>query len=622
MKKIGKVELRNEFIMAPVKTGYGKSNGEVTQAHLAWYDRHSKHVGAIILEPFYLDSKIREIPTQISIASDSDIENLKKLADVVHSNGSKAIVHLNHAGRLANPKMPDNIYVSSSDVVCPSYGTHPKPLTKEEIKGIVKLYGDAAVRAEKANYDAIELQFGHGYLIAQFLSPSVNKREDEYGGSFENRVRFGLEIVEELKERTSLPIIIRISGSEMIEGGWSIDDTLKLIKLLDEKGVAAFHVSAGTLCQTPAWYYQHMFVPKKKTWEFAKEVKENTSLPVIAVGKITSFEDIEEIKKSNSADFIALGRALVADPDFVGKYLKEIAGPVRPCLGCLDGCVFGVKGGKGIMCVSNPEVKIIDLAPVEKAEKVKNFAVVGAGLTGMQAALTLKERGHNVTIFEKGDIGGQFNLAHLPPHKESLQKLISYLTEMTKDMITKKEVKAEDLIGKYDEVILATGSSPIAPPFPCTMEYRWADILTETNISNKNIVIVGGGMIGIETAHWLAEKNNNVTVIEMLSDVARDMNAITKKLTLTAIEKSGKVKIMTDTMVTKAENGIVYYKKGDIEGKIENVDILVVTIGLRSNRAFADELEGKITYHLLGDAHKVGTALSNLQHAYDMCKHL
>jgi len=341
------LELKNMFILAPIKTGYGDGSGKVTDRHIAFYKRRCKYLGAVIPEPFYLDKGLREIPTQLGIDNDDKIEELQKLVASIHESGTKVIAHLNHPGRMASPNIPGNHFISSTDRPCENGGATPKRMDKKDMEQVTSLFAKAALRAKKANFDIIELQFGHGYLLAQFLSPFVNDRTDEYGGSFENRIRFPLEVLRVVKESVDLPIIARISADEMVPGGIRLPEMMAFSKILEENGVEAIHVSAGTVCSTPPWYFQHMFVPKGKTWEMAGKIKEEITIPVIFVGQINMIEDIEKLRAEFPADYIAVGRALIADPDFIGKYQGEVKGVIRPCLACAEGCLGGVRSGAG-----------------------------------------------------------------------------------------------------------------------------------------------------------------------------------------------------------------------------------------------------------------------------------
>jgi len=623
--KLGKIELRNNFIMSAVKTGYGNSEGNITDRHLAFWEKRSKHVGAVIFEPFYIDKKVRELPTQIGIDSDAKIEGHKQLVETVHKNGSKAVAHINHPGRMANPKLPGNIYLSASEIQCPNGGQKPNAMTLEEITSVQQQFIDAAVRAEKAGYDLIELQFGLGYLISQFLSPNTNKRNDEYGGSFTKRMRFGLEILRGMNKVVELPIIIRISGDEKAKGGMTLENSVEIVKVLEKEKVAAIHVTSGNICLSPPWYYQHHFIPKGETWNMAKKIKENTSLPVIAVGQITEPEDVDKIMEEHAADFIALGRTLIADPDFVGKYLNLVKGRIRPCSSCLTGCLGRIKIGKGLQCEINPEVGR-ELEPITEAAVKKNFAVVGGGLAGMEAAITLKNRGHNVTLYEKDKLGGQFNLAPLPSQKGSLQKQIDYLKDELENVnVLNKEVTEKDLIGKYDEIIIATGSKPFVPSIPGLKEYNWAEILYEFNLpKNKNVVIIGGGLIGVEVANTLLDYNNKVTIVEMLEDIGRDMEMVTRKLNLMKLNKHN-VPVYTNAQVTKIEGSTLYMiqtNETEKEITLEGIDIYVVTTGMKADKTLANTIKGKIPVHVIGDAEQVGDAVSAIQSAYFTCKEL
>ncbi len=622
--KIANIELRNNIIMAPVKTGYNNGNGEITDRHIAFWEKRANDVGAIIFEPFYLDRNVRELPTQIGLDNDEQIGGHKKLVKAVKSKGAKTIAHLNHPGRMANPKIPDNIFLSASDMKCPNYPKTPKTLTIDEIKNIQQKYVDAAIRAEQAGYDMLELQFGLGYLIAQFLSPDTNKREDKYGGGFENRIRFGLEILSEIKEKANLPLIARISGDEMHPMGMNISDAIETAKVLEKEGIAAIHVTAGNACLTPPWYYQHHFIPKGKNWEMAAKIKKEVNIPIITVGQINEFSDIDKINNDNLADFIALGRALIADPDFVGKYLNKSEEAFRPCSACLTGCLGRIKIGKGLQCEINPLVGK-ELEIFNMAEQSKNIAVIGGGLSGMEAALTLKKRGHKVTLFEKNKLGGQFNYAPMPSQKESLQKQIDFYKEELKSIeLIQKETTPEDIINKFDTAVIATGSEPFIPPINGLKDFYWAEILEKENIpKDKNVLVIGGGLIGVEIANTLVDYNNKVTIVELLSDIARDMEMISRKLNLMKLQKNN-IAVFTETKVTSVDGTTVNAEKVNSNEKIsfENIDIIVLATGMKSVHRIGDNLKDKMSVHFVGDANEVGDAVSAIQSAYNICKEL
>ena len=481
------LNLKNKFIFAPVKTGYSDKTGVVTEKHLEFYKSRSEFIGALTPEPLYLDKGLRELPTQMGIDSDDKIDGLIKLTNTIHQFNTKVIAHLNHPGRMANPKIQGNYFISSTDVACENGGANPKQMDADDIKQVVSLFADAAKRAEKAGFDIIELQFGHGYLAAQFISPKVNKRTDEYGGSFKNRIKFPLQILDAVKAVTHLPIIVRMSGDEMIPDGIKLDEMIELAKILKDKSVEAIHVSAGTVCSTPPWFFQHMFVPKGKTWELANKIKEAVDIPVIYVGQINEFKDVDKVLNEFKADFVAIGRPLLADPDFAGKYLGKVRGNLRPCLACSEGCLGGVKSGQGLQCLVNPRVGK-DIDTFEKAEKSKNISVIGGGLAGMEAALTLNKRGHNVTLFEKDKLGGQFRFAPLTPNKKSMETLIPfYIKELHDNNINViyKEATEQDIINIFDETVIATGSKPTELMIDGLENFYWAENIIRGKTTKK-----------------------------------------------------------------------------------------------------------------------------------------
>jgi 2,4-dienoyl-CoA reductase-like NADH-dependent reductase (Old Yellow Enzyme family)/thioredoxin reductase len=571
-----------------------------------------------------MDKGLRELPTQMGIDDDDKMKGLKKLVNLIHQSDTKAIVHLNHPGRMANPKIPGNYFISATDKPCENGGAAPKRMNREDMNKTVDLFIKAAKRAKRAGFDIIELQFGHGYLMAQFISPFVNDRSDEFGGNFENRIKFPLEILQSVSDTVNLPIIVRVSGDEMISNGIKLSEMVVLSKIFEKKGVQAIHVSAGTVCSTPPWFFQHMFTLKGKTWELAKKIKEEINIPVIFVGRVNSPEDIEKLKKEYSADYIAIGRALVSDPDFIGKYFTEVKGPIKPCLACVEGCLGGVKSGKGLQCLVNPEVGR-ETESFKLAKKLKKYAVVGGGLAGMQAAITLKKRGHEVGLYEKNTLGGQFNLAPLTPNKRSMARLIPYFTEelkYNKVNIIFKEAMRSDLISRYDGVILATGSKPVIPSIPGLGNYYWADILLEENLpQNKKVLIIGGGLIGVDIATALIPRNNKVTIVKRTTDFGEDMEMIAKKLSLKMMKEKGTI-FSDHTYIQKIEGSTVYAERSGKSIRFDDIDVLVVSTSMTSYNPLEKELKKKMPVYVIGDAKRVGNAQDAIRDGYETVKSL
>ncbi len=612
------LSLKNEFIMAPVKLGYSAGDGKVTEKHLTFYRRRREYPGAVALEPLYMDRGLREVPTQLGIDSDDKIEGLTALVSMIHETDTKVIAHLNHPGRMANPKIPGNYFVSSSPQACEAGGPQPKSLDKEEIKGVVKMFADSALRAEKCGFDIIELQFGHGYLISQFISQKVNSRTDEYGGSFENRIRLAIEVLDAVRGSSNLPVIARISGDEMIPDGIKLPEMIRFAETLREKGISALHVSAGTLCSSPPWFFQHMFVPKGKTWELAAKIKKEVNIPVIFVGKVNTKEDINRLKEEFGADYIAAGRALVADPDFFGKYEGKVKGEIRPCMECAQGCLGGVKKGKGLGCLVEPAAGAEKETDFPEEPGIKT-AVIGGGPAGLEAALRLAGRGHTVDLYEKEKLGGQFVMASKTPHKKTMEKLISFYKAGIKRNninVINREASAEDIKGKYDKVILATGSKPSVPPIEGLKDFRGADILLDKKLpEGKNILIIGGGLTGVDIATALAPLGNRITLVKRSTDFGGDMEMISKKLSLKMLKEAGVV-FSDYTHIKKVDGRTVSAERNGEDIIFEDIDIIIVSSGVKPYNPLEIELSEELPVYVIGDARIPGDAQDAIKDAY------
>ncbi len=617
--KIGNLNLKNRVVMAPVKTGYATSEGQVTEDLIQYYVNRAKGgVGLIVLESAYVDLSGKEIPRQLGIYDDSMVEGLRHLITPIQEDGSKVAVYINHAGRIANPMVTKLPLIAPSPIACPTIGVEPQGIPHEDIKKWQNTYVKAAVRAYEAGADALEIQFGHGYLIHQFFSPHTNKREDEYGGSFENRIRFGMEILDEIKKEigADFPIIVRISADEFVPGGWTLEDAIRLAKALEDKGVAAIDVSLGSSCESGAITLQTLGTQKGLAWEFASKIKEQVNIPVIAVGRINTPELAEEILVSGKADLVALGRPLVADPLFVEKATSGRSKEIRRCAACHQGCLDELRAGRRFGCNFNPSVGKEEEIEIQKAPQPgKKVFIIGAGPAGLEAAYTAAVRGHKVTIYDENEeLGGQLIAASMPPYKEELMGIVEYYKEVLPklgvEIKLNHRVTAEEVAKlEADAIIFATGGEPIILPIPGLKEYGYmtaAEVLKEGKETGQTVAIIGGGLIGMETADYLSEKGKKVMVIELLDEVARDMGVFEKNLLMKRL-KERDVEIYVKTKLKEVNKSLVT-ETPEGERKLPLPDTIVLSVGMRSNRTLYEEAKKLVPeekLYLIGDAKEV-----------------
>jgi 2,4-dienoyl-CoA reductase (NADPH2) len=623
---LGSAELANRLVMAPVKTGYGTPRGEATSRHEAYYRRRAEGgAGALIAEPLFIDPLGKEHPRQLGISEDYHVKGLKTLTRAIHDGGALAIAHLNHAGRAANPKATGQKPEAPSEISCPSTGAASVEMKNERIKMVIQEYAEASRRAMEAGFDALEIQFGLGYLIAQFLSPRTNMRKDKYGGSLENRYRFADEVLAQIHKAIGgkIPLIARISASEESENGLGLEDAIKLGMFLKEKQVDALHVVSGSACDSPPWYYQHMRLPQGKNLEWAGLIKKEVEIPVIVAGRLGNPEDIRNAIESGSVDAVALGRPLIADPDLPAKMKENRDDDIIQCGACLQGCLLKVKSGEGLGCIINPIVGR-ESEQYKDPEKIKKVVIIGGGPAGIQAAMTATERGHQVVVFEKDRLGGQFNLSFLPPGKEMMKRpLISIVRRAQKSSIDfrlSQEATADNISAEEpDLVIIATGAIPIMPQIAGMEDaLTGEDVLTDKKDVGKRVLIIGGGMVGLECAEFLAKKGHEVTVVELLEDIARDMEPITRKLTLRQL-KSSNVRILTDTKIVRIDRGTAFAEIDEKQQPLGTFDSVVMAVGTKSvNDLIVPLQERNIRVEVIGDAKKPGQIYDAVKDGFDI----
>lgn len=590
--KIGNIKLKNRIIMLPTVTNLS-NEGFVSEREVEYYKRRSKGVSLVIVGASYVNKLGKFFVNQIGIDDDDKIQGLRKLSEVIHQNGAQAAIQL----AMHNPKYK------------------PSDFTKEQIKGFVQDFVSGAIRAKKAGFDAVELHFAHGWFVNQFLSPDTNKRTDEYGGNFEGRTKFALDILRGVKKALpDMTVICRINGSDFTDEGFTIEESVRFAKLLEDHGADALDISGG-VSSTSEYHISPMGIGDKPLIGIAKRIKENVTIPVIAVDKLGNVYDWEKILEDGIADFIGIARGLIGDPDLVKKLIKGQE-DIRYCIHCNQACIAYIQKGLSVSCMINPEVGREKEFEV-KTDKPLNIAVIGGGPAGMSAAKYLAKKGHNVTLFEKENkLGGQLNVAKVPPYKQEIEKVIEYLENDLKKYNVKVHLNKKISLNEikempYDKIVIATGSKPAKINFDADIKLYTAIEVLEGNIpKGRDIAIIGGGLTGLETAEYLAEKKKNVTVLEMKEEVGEGIYPMVKKLLLNRL-KELKVAIITNALIKEISGGKLMYTSKDTY-KVVKVEDVVLAVGNLPDTEF-EELKNEDRYYFIGDCKTVASAVEAIR---------
>jgi 2,4-dienoyl-CoA reductase-like NADH-dependent reductase (Old Yellow Enzyme family)/thioredoxin reductase len=677
--KIGNCEIKNRIVMAPMLMGFGQLNGKATKQMMDYYEERAKGgTGLIITEITRIDDKTGAAAfKQLGISHDYQIKPLKQMADRIHSHGAKLFIELHHPGRqnlgllihtvpvsigcntvmpffenLMYKFVPLGVKLMQKDlvpkVVCPSaversYFANSKnrELKKSEIKKIINEFIAGAVRVKKADCDGVELHATHGYLIQQFLSPFTNRRTDEYGGSLENRMRFLIEIVEGIKRECGkdFPLIVRLSADECYDRigekgkGYSLSDGVEMAKILEKAGVDAIDVSSASYDTFNYWLEPTSF---ELGWRkhMAAAIKNAVSIPIIAANLIRTPEQAERQLEEGVQDFIALGRPQIADPYWANKAMEGRADDIKRCICCLY-CIESMQenafiGSHG-RCSVNPFVGK-ETFEFPKDGAGKTAVIIGAGVAGLMAAELMAKRGFKTVVLEKQSrVGGQMLLAAAPPHKEKLNWCVEdlYNAAVKSGVDFRMNTTADvDLVLSFNPyaVFIATGANALKPKNIKGSDrpnvFTSTDVLNGTaDIKNSKVAVIGSGMTGLETAEFLCEKGNNVTVVEMADEIApgtwmqhRDdilprLNAFDVKFytsyKLTAIHDDG---IHIESTKTREVKGV-------------EADYVVLALGSKSDKSIYEKLLTRTKrVFLIGDSDKVGRIANATASAFEAVK--
>ena len=611
---LGNLKVKNRIIFAPISTNLAGVNGEVTERLIDHYYRIARGgCGLVIVENACIHFPHgRHGSTQPRIDSDIFIPGLYSLAQTVHHAGAKVGIELTHPGGAADPKIIGERPIAPSPIPMGSKGVIPRELSKDEIEELACMFGEAAERARRAFFDIVEIQAGHGLLINQFLSPLTNKRTDEFGGDLEGRVRFPAMIIRRIKEYAGddFPVSVRLGVEEFSEGGIGISEGKLIAKRLCEAGADAIHVTLGKTSREKR--LEPMPYPQGWRTYLAEEIKRAVDVPVIAVGVIREPWYAEKILEEGKADYVALGRALIADPEWPRKAFNGDEAAIRRCISCNECVRARHHEGTAIRCSLNPEVGFSrEYTRIDRAETKKRVMVIGAGPAGMEASRVCALRGHEVYLYEKDEcLGGALNIASVIPGKEKLKWVIEYYSYELKRLGVNIKLKCPVNRGEVerlrpDVIIVATGAEPYIPDIPGVENERVVvahEVLRgKIQIENSRVVVIGGGLIGLETAKFLALKKNHVTILKRYRTISRNIEPFYAALLLSELRKYN-VKIIFEVDVEKIEDDGVIITKGGEASKIP-AEWIILARGLIPSSSIIKELDG-YEIHLIGDCLK------------------
>lgn len=608
---INGMTLPNRVVMMPMGSDFAGHDGELSDEHIKYYELRARGgTGLIIVENVCVKyPEGSNGTTQLRIDKDYYIPRLFNLTEACHKYGAKVGVQINHAGASAMSSRIGMQPVSASSLPSKPGGEIPRALGKEELVSIAKDYGAAARRAVNAGFDMVEIHAGHSYLISQFLSPTMNDRTDEFGGCAENRARFCRMVIDEVRAAVGprVPISLRLSVDELVEGGNSVDDCIEYLQYLND-GVDMFDTSAAL---NPTIQYQIDANYLEDGWRsyMAKAVRDAYHKPTVAIGNIRNPQVADDIIARGDADLIGIGRGLIADPDWCNKARYGNVEDIRKCISCNIGCVGNrIGGNKPLRCTVNPDLINGEAYKKHKVQRPCNVVVVGAGTSGLEAACTAAEVGCTVTLLEKQDhIGGLSVEISGIPAKRRLNDFPAYLKHRAAgldNLAIKTGVDVTvDMIKSYDPdlVVNATGSEPLLPPIEGLHDalasdapvYSIKDLMSDipafdVDMTGKKVLVVGGGAVGLDVVEFCAPRGAQVSIVEMAPALGRGLDASTTASMNECMDKYGVAKYV-NTSLRKVNSASAVVLRDDAEEELP-FDLCFVCLGMKSHAPLWDAI--------------------------------
>ena len=613
--RIGRLQSRNRLLMSAMSINFGvDEKGHVTEQLIRYMAARAEGgVGMMLVGGGGVHPTGVELPHLPALWEDDCIPGLKKMAQAVKPYAVPLGMQLMHGGRQSYHDQK----VAPSAIPAPALakGT-PRELRLDEIPTLVAAFGDAARRCMEAGFDFVEVHGAHGYLINQFMAPNSNRRTDSYGGSFENRTRFLLEILADIRGKcgAGFTVGIRMNGEDYIDDGWGMDEALRLAPLLEQHGADYLHVSAGVYGSRQLTI-PSMYVEQGCFVHLADAVKRRVAIPVVAVGRIKSPEMADAIIRDHRADMVALGRSLLADAQWPDKAKNGSTRTIRPCIGCCLGCIHTVLKLEPGGCVVNPDVGREYLLPagIEPAAEPKTCLVVGAGPAGLAAARMLALRGHTVLVCEQQtEVGGALRLASKPPGRGELMDILDYFVEelaRLKVAVRLNSPVAEELLQAFnpDDVILATGSLPDTPMIKglyqtnmqvCTV----TELLSEALDVGDRVLVWGGNQAGLVLADHLAARGKRVTVLHRREHFGEEMSGNDRYYLRERLKRAG-VTMYKNVRVQSFLADGVRFRVDDRAMELREFESLVLADTFVSLREASNLIKPhRARVHFIGDA--------------------